>query len=56
MRNSIKIMTALLIGVFLFSFQNQSEKVTFSNSKKAFAATGQGSGRIGTDARPQADA
>ena len=39
MRNSIKIMTALLIGVFLFSFQNQSEKVTFSNSKKAFTAT-----------------
>ena len=39
MRNSIKMITALLVGVFLFSFQNQSEKVTFSNSKKAFAAT-----------------
>ena len=39
MRNSIKIMTALILGVFLFSFQNQSEEVTFSNSKKAFATT-----------------
>jgi hypothetical protein len=37
MRNSIKIMMALILGVFLFSFQNQSEEVTFSNSKKAFA-------------------
>jgi hypothetical protein len=39
MRNSIKIMMALILGVFLFSFQNQSEEVTFSNSKKAFVAT-----------------
>ena len=39
MRNSIKIMMALILGVFLFSFQNQSEEVTFSNSKKAFATT-----------------
>jgi uncharacterized membrane protein YcgQ (UPF0703/DUF1980 family) len=39
MRNSIKIMTALILGVFLFSFQNQSEEITFSNSKKAFATT-----------------
>jgi hypothetical protein len=39
MRNSIKIMMALILGVFLFSFQNQSEEVTFCNSKKAFATT-----------------
>jgi hypothetical protein len=39
MRNSIKMLTALILGVFLFSFQNQSEEITFSNSKKAFATT-----------------
>lgn len=39
MRNSIKMMTALILGVFLFSFQNQSGVVTFSSSKKADAAT-----------------
>ena len=38
MRNSIKIIMALLIGVFLFSFQNQSEVSTYTSSKKAFLA------------------
>jgi uncharacterized membrane protein YcgQ (UPF0703/DUF1980 family) len=34
MRNSVKIMMALFIGVFLFSFQNQSEVATYNSSKK----------------------
>jgi len=38
MRNSVKIMMALFIGVFLFSFQNQSEVTTFKSSKSAVAA------------------
>ena len=33
MRNSVKIMMALFLGVFLFSFQNQSEVATFKSSK-----------------------
>jgi uncharacterized membrane protein YcgQ (UPF0703/DUF1980 family) len=33
MRNSVKIMVALFLGVFLFSFQNQSEVATFTSSK-----------------------
>lgn len=33
MRNSVKIMVALFLGVFLFSFQNQSEVATFKSSK-----------------------
>ncbi len=38
MRNSVKIMMALIIGVFLFSFQNQSEVATYNSSKKFVAA------------------
>lgn len=38
MRNSVKIMMALFIGVFLFSFQNQSEVTSFKSSKKYVAA------------------
>jgi hypothetical protein len=38
MRNSVKIMIALFIGVFLFSFQNQSEVTTYNFSKKLVAA------------------
>jgi uncharacterized membrane protein YcgQ (UPF0703/DUF1980 family) len=38
MRNSVKIMMALFIGVFLFSFQNESEVVTYNSSKKFVAA------------------
>ena len=38
MRNSVKIMMALIIGVFLFSFQNQSEVATFKSSKKVAVA------------------
>ena len=38
MRNSLKIIVALLLGVFLFSFQNQSEVTTYTPSKKAFLA------------------
>ena len=34
MRNSVKIMMALFLGVFLFSFQNQSEVATFKSSKR----------------------
>ena len=38
MRNSVKIMMALFIGVFLFSFQNESEVTTFKSSNKFVAA------------------
>lgn len=38
MRNSVKIMMALFIGVFLFSFQNESEVTTYKSSNK-FVAT-----------------
>lgn len=38
MRNSVKIIVALFLGVFLFSFQNQSEVATFKSSKKLVAA------------------
>ena len=38
MRNSVKIMMALFIGVFLFSFQNQSDIATYKSSKKFVAA------------------
>ena len=38
MRNSVKIIMAFLVGVFLFSFQNQSEVSTYTSSKKAFLA------------------
>ena len=38
MRNSVKIMMALFLGVFLFSFQNQSEVATYKSSNKFVAA------------------
>lgn len=38
MRNSVKIMVALFIGVFLFSFQNQSEVSTYKPSNKVVVA------------------
>jgi hypothetical protein len=38
MRNSVKIMVALFLGVFLFSFQNQSEVATFKSSKRFVSA------------------
>ena len=38
MRNSIKIIMALLIGVFLFSFQNQSEVTTYTSSKRVIVS------------------
>jgi hypothetical protein len=38
MRNSVKIIMAFLVGVFLFSFQNQSEVTTYTSSKKVFLA------------------
>ncbi len=38
MRNSVKIMVALFIGVFLFSFQNQSEVSTYNSSKRVVVA------------------
>ncbi len=38
MRNSVKIMMALFIGVFLFSFQNQGEVAAFKSSKKVVVA------------------
>ena len=38
MRNSVKIMMALFLGVFLFSCQNQSEVATYDVSKKFVAA------------------
>lgn len=34
MRNSLKIIVALFIGVFLFSFQNQTKVSSFNTSKK----------------------
>ncbi|WP_396148642.1 hypothetical protein [Flavobacterium sp.] len=39
MRNSVKIIMALLIGVFLFSFQNQNEVTTYASSKKVVVST-----------------
>lgn len=38
MRNSVKIIMAVLIGVFLFSFQNQSQVTSFTSSKKVVVA------------------
>ena len=38
MRNSVKIMMALFIGVFLFGFQNESEVARYDSSKKFVAA------------------
>jgi hypothetical protein len=38
MRNSVKIMMALFLGVFLFSFQNQSEVATYKSSKRFVSA------------------
>jgi hypothetical protein len=38
MRNSVKIIMALILGVFLFSFQNQSEVTTYTSSKNVFLA------------------
>ena len=38
MRNSVKIIMALLIGVFLFSFQNQSEVSTYTSSKRVIVS------------------
>jgi uncharacterized membrane protein YcgQ (UPF0703/DUF1980 family) len=38
MRNSVKIIMALFLGVFLFSFQNQSEVATFKSSKRFVSA------------------
>ena len=38
MRNSVKMVIALFIGVFLFSFQNQSKVATYNFSKKLVAA------------------
>lgn len=38
MRNSVKLMMALFLGVFLFSFQNESEVTTFKSSNKFVAA------------------
>ena len=38
MRNSLKVIMALLIGVFLFSFQNQGEVTTYTSSKRVVVA------------------
>lgn len=38
MRNSVKIIMAVLIGVFLFSFQNQSQVTSITSSKKVVVA------------------
>ena len=38
MRNSVKIIMALILGVFLFSFQNQSEVTTYTSSKKVIVS------------------
>jgi len=38
MRNSVKIIMAVLIGVFLFSFQNQSQVTSFTSTKKVVVA------------------
>jgi hypothetical protein len=39
MRNSVKLMMALILGVFLFSFQNQSEVASNTSSKRVVLAT-----------------
>ena len=38
MRNSVKLMMALILGVFLFSFQNQSEVASNTSSKRVVLA------------------
>jgi hypothetical protein len=38
MRNSLKTVMAFLIGVFLFSFQNQGEVTTYTSSKRVVVA------------------
>jgi uncharacterized membrane protein YcgQ (UPF0703/DUF1980 family) len=38
MRNSLKIILALILGVFLFSFQNQGEVTTYTSSKRVVVA------------------
>jgi hypothetical protein len=38
MRNSLKIIFALILGVFLFSFQNQGEVTTYTSSKRVVVA------------------
>lgn len=38
MRNSVKLMMALFLGVFLFSFQNQNEVTTNTFSKRVVVA------------------
>ena len=38
MHNSVKIVVAFLVGIFLFSFQNQKVVVTFNTSKKIVGA------------------
>jgi len=38
MRNSVKIIMALILGGFLFSFQNQSEVTTYTSSKRVFVS------------------
>ena len=38
MRNSVKIIMALILGVFLFSFQNQSEVTTYTSSKRVIVS------------------
>jgi hypothetical protein len=38
MRNSVKTVMAFLVGVFLFSFQNQGEVTTYTSSKRVVVA------------------
>ncbi len=38
MRNSVKTVMAFLVGVFLFSFQNQREVTTYTSSKRVVVA------------------
>ncbi len=38
MRNSLKIILALILGVFLFGFQNQGEVTTYTSSKRVVVA------------------
>ena len=38
MRNSVKIIMALILGVFLFSFQNQREVTTYTSSKRVIVS------------------
>jgi uncharacterized membrane protein YcgQ (UPF0703/DUF1980 family) len=38
MRNSVKIITAFILGVFLFSFQNQNQGTSLTSSKKVVVA------------------